>query len=81
MTILNGSHVTRAKPRRVALQRQVLRPLARPAERSARTEPEIPNRLPFSPRNARKTPARSRQTLPATVPQPRNISRTNPLSP
>jgi hypothetical protein len=81
MTILNGSHVTRAKPRRIALQRQVLRPLARPAERSARTEPKIPNRSPFSPGNARKTPARSRQPLPATVPQPRNISRTNLLSP
>ena len=81
MTILNGSHVTRAKPRHAALLRQVPRPLALPAERSARTEPEIPDRSPVSPGNARKTPARSRQPFPATVPQPRNISRTNLLSP
>jgi hypothetical protein len=81
MTIGDGTHVTSAKPHHAALQRQALRPLAQATQQSARTEPATPDRSPIDPATASKTATKSRQPLPATVPQLRNISRTNLLSP
>jgi hypothetical protein len=81
MTIGDATHVTSAKPHHAALQRQALRPRALATQQSACTEPAIPNRSPISPVTASKTHAGSRQPLRATLPQPRNISRPNLLSP
>ena len=81
MTIRDGTHVTGAMPHHVTVQRQALRPLALDTEQSARTEPAIPDLSPIGADTTRKTPAGSRQPLPATLPQPRNFSRPNPLSP
>ena len=81
MTISDGTHVTGAKPRHAAVQRQAPRPLALEMPAAIFTRRETPLTLPIGPGSAGKTNARSRQLLPATVPQPRNISRPNPLSP
>ena len=81
MTIGDGTHVTSAKPHHAALQRQALRPLALATQQSACTEPAIPGRSPIDPATASKTAAKSRQPLRATLPQPRNTSRPNLLSP
>jgi hypothetical protein len=81
MTIRHGTHVTGMKPHHAAVQRQALRPLALATKQSARTEPASPDRSPIGPATASKTPAGSRQPLRATLPQPRNTTRPNLLSP
>ena len=81
MTISDGTHVTGAQPRHAVLQRRAPRPLVLATEPPARTDPEMPDRAPIGPAAATKTEARSHQPLLATMPQPRNTSRPNPLSP
>jgi hypothetical protein len=81
MTIGDGTHVIGAKHRHAAASRQASRPFARATERSPRNTPAIPGRSATNPDSGRKINARSHQLLPATPPQPRNISRPSPLSP
>ena len=81
MTISDATHVTGAKPRHAAVQRQAPRPLALEMPAAIFTRRETPLRPRIGPSSARKTNARSRQLFPVTVPQPRNISRPNLLFP
>ena len=81
MTIRDSTDVIGAKHRHAAAHRQASRPFALAAERSPRNTPAIPGRSATNPDSNRKISARSHQLLPATPPQPRNISRPSPLSP
>ncbi len=81
MTISDGTHVTGAKPRHAAVQRQAPRPLALEMPAAIFTRRETPLRPRIGPGSARKTNARSRHPLLATMPRPWNIGRPNPLSP
>jgi len=81
MTIRHDTHVTGAKPRHAAMQRQAPRQLApaRPEAVSALREKPVKSRI--NPRSTSRAPARSGQPHLATVPQPRNIGLPNLLSP
>ncbi len=81
MTIRDSAHVTDAKPRHAAVQRQAPRPRALEMPAAIFTRRETPLRPRIGPGSTRKTNARSRQLFPVTVPQPRNISRPNLLFP
>lgn len=81
MTIRDSAHVTDAKPRHAAVQRQAPRPLALEMPAAIFTRRETSLRPRIGPSSARKTNARSPQPLLATMPKPRNIGRPNPLSP
>ena len=81
MTIRHDTHVTGAKRRHAAVQRQAPRQLApaRPATVSALRENPLKSRI--SPGSTSRAPARSDKPLLAAVAQPWNIGRPNPLSP